>query len=93
MLVTGRSFDRPRTSPASCNTVLNRYVAGVGTPPELRANSSWNLPPAQRDHRSDIVLALSDRADAIEQRARELTTIALNVVTLGCETSATPRNG
>jgi hypothetical protein len=81
MLVTGRPFDDADDVDDVASVLhyrIDRYVAGVGYPgtpaSELVAGiflrPTWITDP-------DIVLALNDRADAIEQRSRELATLAI----------------
>ena len=78
MLVTGRSFDSAKDVASVLQYRVDRYVAGVGYPaPSASELVAGIFPRPSGITDPDIVLALSDRADAIEQRARELTTIAI----------------
>ena len=78
MLVTGRSFDSAEDVASVLHYRVDRYVAGLGYPispaTELIAGI---FPRPNRFADPDIIPALSDRADAIEQRARELAGIAI----------------
>jgi hypothetical protein len=78
MLVMGRSFDDAEDVADVLHYRIDRYVTGVGYPGapanELVAGI-FPRPTGISDF--DVLLALSDRADAIEQRARELATIAI----------------
>jgi hypothetical protein len=78
MLVVGRSFDDAEDVSSVLHYRIDRYLAGVGypSPPasELVAGI-FPRPTALTD--PDVVLALNDRADTIEQRARELAMIAI----------------
>jgi hypothetical protein len=78
MLVTGRSFVDAEDVASVLHYRIDRYVTAVGypSPPasELVAGI-FARPTGITD--PDIVLALNDRADAIEQRARQLATIAI----------------
>jgi hypothetical protein len=78
MLVTGRSFSDADDVASVLHHRIDRYVTGVGYP----TPSASELVAGIFVHQTgiadpDIVLALTDRADAIEQRARELATIAI----------------
>jgi len=70
MLVVGRSFDDAEDVSSVLHYRIDRYLAGVGypSPPasELVAGI-FPRPTALTD--PDVVLALNDRADTIEQRA------------------------
>jgi conjugative relaxase-like TrwC/TraI family protein len=78
MLVTGRSFEGAGDVASVLHYRVDRYVTGVGYP-----NSPSNklvagiFPRPSGITDPGIVPALNDRADAIEQRARELATIAI----------------
>ncbi|HUZ39962.1 MAG TPA: MobF family relaxase [Acidimicrobiales bacterium] len=78
MLVVGRSFDDAEDAASVLHYRLERYMTGVGYPnppaSELVAGLFARLTGFTDP---DILLALNDRADAIEQRARELATIAI----------------
>jgi hypothetical protein len=78
MVVAGRSFNDADDVASVLHHRIVRYVTGVGysSPPasELVAGI-FPRPSGIAD--PDIVLAPNDRADAIEQRARELATIAI----------------
>ena len=78
MLVTGRSFDDAEDVARVLHYRIDRYMTGVGYPSPGASELVAGLfarPTGITD--PDIVLALNDRADAIEQRARELATIAI----------------
>jgi len=78
MLVTGRSFDDADDVASVLHHRIDRYVTGVGylrPPASDLVAGLFPRPSGITD--PDIVLALNDRADAIEQRARELATIAI----------------
>jgi hypothetical protein len=78
MLVTGRSFDDADDVAGVLHYRIDRYVAGVGypSPPSNRlVIGLFPRPTGIID--PDVVSALSDRADAIEQRARRLAEIAI----------------
>jgi len=79
MLVTGRSFDDADDVASVLHHRVDRYVTGAGylNPPasELVAGI-FPRPTGITD--PDIVLALKDRVNAIEQRARELAIIAID---------------
>jgi conjugative relaxase-like TrwC/TraI family protein len=77
-LVTGRSFDDAEDVARVLHHRIERYLTGVG----YRAPSTSELVAGlfarpTRITDLDIVLALNDRGDAIEQRARELATMAI----------------
>jgi hypothetical protein len=78
MLVTGRSFDDAEDVASVLQYRIDRYMTGVGYPALSASELVAGLfarPTGFTD--PDILLALNDRADAIEQRARELATIAI----------------
>jgi hypothetical protein len=78
MLVVGRSFDDAEDVARVLHYRIERYMTGVGYPSAPTSELVAGLfvrPTGFTD--SDILLALNDRADAIEQRARELATIAI----------------
>jgi len=78
MLVAGRSFDDADDVASVLHHRIDRYVTGVGYPsPPASELVAGIFPRPSGITDPDIVLALNDRADAIEQRARELTTIAI----------------
>ena len=78
MLVTGRSFDDAEDVASVLHYRIDRYVTGVGYPsPPASELVAGIFPRPSGITDPDIVLALNDRADAIEQRARELATIAI----------------
>ena len=78
MLVVGRSFDDAEDVASVLHYRIDRYMTGVGYPaPSVSELVAGIFPRPTGITDPDIVLALSDRADAIEQRARELTTIAI----------------
>jgi hypothetical protein len=78
MLVAGRSFNDAEDVASVLYYRISHYMTGVGYPcapaNELVAGI-FPRPTGISD--LDVLLALSDRADAIEQRARELATIAI----------------
>jgi conjugative relaxase-like TrwC/TraI family protein len=78
VLVTGRSFDDAEDVASVLYHRIDCYLTGVG----YRAPSAsdfvagiFSRPSGITD--PDVVRALNDRADAIEQRARELATMAI----------------
>jgi conjugative relaxase-like TrwC/TraI family protein len=78
MLVTGRSFGDADDVASVLHYRIGRYVTGVGypTPPATElVTGLFPRPTSIID--PDVVSALSDRADAIEQRARRLAEIAI----------------
>jgi hypothetical protein len=78
MLVAGRSFDDADDIPRVLHHRINRYVTGVGYPsPPTTELVAGIFPRPSKITDPDIVLALNDRADAIELRACELATIAI----------------
>src|SRR5665213_2420678 len=78
MLVAGRSFDDADDVASVLHHRIDRYVIGVGYPsPPASELVAGIFPRPSGITNPDIVLALNDRADAIEQRARELATIAI----------------
>ncbi|MHB1087571.1 MAG: MobF family relaxase [Acidimicrobiales bacterium] len=78
MLVAGRSFDDADDIASVLHHRIVRYVTGVGYPsPPASELVAGIFPRPSGITDPDIVLALNDRADAIEQRARELATIAI----------------
>ena len=78
MLVTGRSLGDAEDVASVLHHRIGRYVTSVGypSPPasELVARL-FNRPSGITD--PDVLLALDDRANAIERRARELATVAI----------------
>jgi hypothetical protein len=77
-LVTGRSFGDADDVASVLHYRIDRYVTEVGYPsPEATELVAGIFPRPLGITDSDVVSALSDRADAIEQRARELATIAI----------------
>ncbi|MFI5035580.1 MAG: MobF family relaxase [Acidimicrobiales bacterium] len=78
MLVTGRSFGDASDVASVLHDRIDRYVtaAGYPSPPASELVAAIFPRPAGITD-PDVALALSDRADAIEQRARELATIAI----------------
>jgi hypothetical protein len=77
MLVAGRSFADDDVA-SVLHHRIDRYVTGVGYPsPPASEFVAGIFPRPSGITDPDIVLALTDRADAIEQRARELATIAI----------------
>ena len=78
MLVTGRSFEDADDVASVLHHRIDRYVTGVGypsSPPNELIAGLFPRPRGITD--SDVLLALDDRASAIEQRANELATIAI----------------
>ena len=78
MLVMGRSFGDADDVASVLHYRINRYVSGVGYPsPPSNELVAGIFPRPSGITDPDITLAFEDRADAIEQRARELATIAI----------------
>ena len=78
MLVTGRSFDDADDVASVLHHRIDRYVTGVGYPSSPTGDLVAGIFPRPSGIVDpDVVLALNDRADAIERRARELATIAI----------------
>ncbi|MFI4971050.1 MAG: MobF family relaxase [Hyphomicrobiales bacterium] len=78
MLVTGRSFEDAEDVASVLHYRIDRYMAEVGYPSPSASEVVAGIFPRPRGIIDpDIALALNDRADAIEQRARELATIAI----------------
>jgi conjugative relaxase-like TrwC/TraI family protein len=78
MLVAGRSFDDADDVASVLHHRIDRYVTGVGYPsPPASELVAGIFPRPSGIIDPDVALALNDRADAIEQRARELATIAI----------------
>jgi hypothetical protein len=78
MLVAGRSFDDADDVASVLHHRIDRYVTGVGYPsPPASELVAGIFPRPSGITDPDIVLALNDRADAIEQRAHELAIIAI----------------
>jgi conjugative relaxase-like TrwC/TraI family protein len=78
MLVTGRSFGDADDVASVLHHRVDRYVAEVGYPsPPASELVAGIFPRPTEITDPDIVSALDDRADAIEQRARELATAAI----------------
>jgi len=78
MLVAGRSFDDADDIASVLHHRIDRYVTGVGYPSPTASEFVAGIFPGPTGVTDpDIVLALNDRADAIELRARELATIAI----------------
>jgi hypothetical protein len=78
MLVTGRSFEDADDVASVLHYRIDRYVTGVGYPSPPASQLVVGLfPPPRGITDSDIVLALDNRADAIERRALELAMIAI----------------
>ena len=78
MLVAGRSFGDAEDVASVLHYRIDRYMTGVGYPALSASELVAGLfarPTGFTD--PDILLALNDRADAIEQRARELATNAI----------------
>jgi conjugative relaxase-like TrwC/TraI family protein len=78
MLVMGRSFSDADDVASVLHYRIDRYVTGVGYPrPPANELVAGLFPRPSGITNPDVVLALDDRADAIERRARELATIAI----------------
>jgi hypothetical protein len=78
MLVTGRSFDGAEDVAGVLHHRLDRYVTGVGYPTSPASEFVAGLFPRPTGISDpDVMSALIDRADAIEQRARDLAMIAI----------------
>ena len=78
MLVTGRSFGDAEDVASVLHYRIDRYVAEVGYPsPPASDLVAGIFPRPSGITDPDIVPALNDRADAIENRAHELATIAI----------------
>jgi len=78
MLVMGRSFGDADDVASVLHHRVDRYVTEVGYPsPPASELVAGIFPRPTGITDPDVVLALNDRADAIEQRARELATIAI----------------
>jgi len=78
MLVLGRSFDDAGDVASVLQHRVNRYVTGVGYPnPRAGELVVGIFPRPSGIIEPDVLLALDDRADAMEQRARELAMIAI----------------
>ncbi|MFI5035954.1 MAG: MobF family relaxase [Acidimicrobiales bacterium] len=78
MLVTGRSFEDAEDVASVLQNRIGRYVTEVGypSPPASELVAGIFARPAKITN-PDVALAFNDRADAIEQRAHELATIAV----------------
>jgi conjugative relaxase-like TrwC/TraI family protein len=78
MLVTGRPFDDAEDVASVLRHRIDRYVTEVGYPGPLANKLVAGIFPRPIGITNpDVALALNDRADAIEKRARELATIAI----------------
>jgi hypothetical protein len=78
MLIVGRSFDDVDDIASVLHHRIDRYVTGMGYPsPPASELVAGIFPRPSGITDPDIVLALNDRANAIEQRACELATIAI----------------
>jgi conjugative relaxase-like TrwC/TraI family protein len=78
MLVTGRSFGDAEDVASVLHHRVDRYVTGVGYPsPPASELVAGIFPRPTGITDPDVKQALNDRADAIEQRARELATVAI----------------
>jgi hypothetical protein len=78
MLVTGRSFENAEDVASVLHHRVDRYVTGVGYPSPPASEFVAGIFPRPRGITDpDIVLALNDRADAMERRALELAVIAI----------------
>ena len=81
MLVTGRSFDDSEDVASVLHHRIDCYVTGVGYPsPRASELVAGIFPRPGGITDPDIMLALDDRADAIERRAHEL---AINAIERG----------
>jgi conjugative relaxase-like TrwC/TraI family protein len=84
MLVTGRSFGDADDVASVLHYRIDRYVAGVGYPcPPASELVTGIFPRPSGITDPDIVPALNDRANAIEQRARELAIVAIVAIKRG----------
>jgi len=78
MLVAGRSFDDAEDVASVLQYRIDRYMTGVGYPASSPSELVAGVFPRSRGIADpDVTLALNNRADAIEQRARELAKIAI----------------
>jgi hypothetical protein len=78
MLVTGRSFGGADDVASVLHYRIERYVTGVGYPdPPASELVAGLFSRPTRISDPDVALALYNRTDAIEQRARELATTAI----------------
>jgi conjugative relaxase-like TrwC/TraI family protein len=78
LLVMGRSFGDASDIASILHSRIGRYLTGVGYPnPPTSQLVAGLFPRSRRITDPDIVPALNDLAAAIEQRARELATIAI----------------
>ena len=78
MLVTGRSFSDADEVASVLHYRIDRYVTGVGYPSAPASELVAGIFPRPIGITDpDVALALDDRADAIERRARELATITI----------------
>ena len=78
MLVMGRSFGDAEDIASVLHYRIDRYVAEVGYPSPLASELVAGIFPRPTGvFDPDVVAALNDRADAIEQRAHKLVTIAI----------------
>jgi hypothetical protein len=78
MLVTGRSFGDADDVASVLHYRVDRYVTGVGYPaPSPSELVAGIFPRPRRIADPDVALALNNRAEAIDRRARELAMIAI----------------
>jgi hypothetical protein len=78
MLVTGRSFGDADDVASVLHHRIDRYMTGVGySSPRASEFVAGIFPRPTGITDPDVKQALNDRSDAIEQRARELVTIAI----------------
>jgi hypothetical protein len=78
ILVTGRSFEDANDVASTLHYRIDLYVTEVGYPSPTASDLVAGIFPRPAGITNpDVALALNDRADAIEQRARELATIAI----------------
>jgi len=78
MLVTGRSFGDADDVASVLHHRINRYVTGVGYPyPPSSELIAGIFPRPTKMTDPDVTIALNDRADDINRRARDLATIAV----------------
>jgi hypothetical protein len=78
LLVTGRSFDDAEDVASVLHYRIERYVSEVGYPSSPASELVAGIFPRPSGITDpDVVPALKNRADAINQRARELATIAI----------------
>jgi hypothetical protein len=78
LLVMGRSFGDADDVASVLHYRIDRYVTGVGYPSQSASELVAGIFPRPSGiTEPDVIFALNDRADAIEQRARELAKFAI----------------